>query len=98
MSLELNSQTATDRPLHERPAQPSTSASRTASSDSASAGLTRLLDERQAADRLGVSVALMRKMRRQGTGPAFARIGRLIRYPENSVARYVDARRVEPKQ
>lgn len=94
MSLESKSQSSTDRLLDERAAQISTSASRTASSESASAGLTRLLDERQAADRLGVSVALMRKMRRRlGTGPVVTRIGRLCRYAESDLLAFVNANR-----
>ena len=54
----------------------------------------RLLDERQAADLLGVSVALMRKMRRHGNGPVVTHIGRLVRYCEADVVAFVNANRV----
>jgi predicted DNA-binding transcriptional regulator AlpA len=86
-------QTSTDRPLHERPAQISTSASRTATGESDSAGLTRLLDERQAAALLGVSVALMRKLRRHGNPPIVTRISRLVRYAEADLLAFIAANR-----
>jgi predicted DNA-binding transcriptional regulator AlpA len=53
----------------------------------------RLLDERQAADLLGVSVALMRKLRRLGTGPVVTRIGRLVRYAEADLLAFIAANR-----
>lgn len=55
-----------------------------------------LLNEKQVAQKLGVSVALVRKLRRQRTGPAFVRIGRLIRYKD--LASYIDGCCAEPKQ
>lgn len=44
--------------------------------------LTKLfLNEREMAERLGVSVAWMRKRRLTGDGPVFCKIGKLVRYP-----------------
>lgn len=52
-----------------------------------------LLTDKQAAQRLGCSVALLRKMRRNGTGPTFCRIGRLVRYSESDLAAFIAASR-----
>jgi hypothetical protein len=50
----------------------------------------RLLDEREAARILGCSSALMRKMRLFRTGPAYCKIGRLVRYAERDLTAYID--------
>ena len=39
-----------------------------------------LLDERDAADYLGLSVRLLQKYRQSGDGPVFLKIGRMVRY------------------
>lgn len=39
-----------------------------------------LLTEQDAAKRLNVSLALLRKLRREGRGPSHVRIGNLVRY------------------
>jgi hypothetical protein len=49
----------------------------------------RLLDERQAAERLHCSVALLRKMRRERTGVTVTRISRLVRYAESDLAAFI---------
>jgi len=49
----------------------------------------KLKDEKKAAEFLDCSVALLRRMRREGRGPRFTRIGRLIRYPESWLVEYV---------
>lgn len=51
----------------------------------------RLVDEKAAGEYLGVSVALMRKMRSVGNGPAFCRIGRLVRYQQSDLAAFIKA-------
>jgi hypothetical protein len=43
------------------------------------------LNDREVARRLGVSIGLIRKLRRFGTGPAFLRIGNAIRYDPTTV-------------
>jgi predicted DNA-binding transcriptional regulator AlpA len=65
------------------------------SSLSLSAHSCRLLNENQAAQVLQCSVALMRKMRRLGTGPTVTRIGRLCRYAESDLAAFIAANREE---
>lgn len=55
---------------------------------------SHLLNEREAAQFLGCSVALMRKMRLHGIGPDYCRVGRLVRYPQTALLGYIDATRV----
>jgi predicted DNA-binding transcriptional regulator AlpA len=54
----------------------------------------RLLDERQAAQMLGCSPALLRKWRLFRNGPAYCKIGRLVRYAESDLQVYLRACRV----
>lgn len=49
------------------------------------------LPERSAAALLGVSVALLRKWRRTGAGPAYLRIGKLVRYRLSALRSFMDA-------
>jgi hypothetical protein len=53
-----------------------------------------LLDEQGAAQALGCSVGLLRKWRLFGDGPAFCKIGRLVRYNEADLSAFVLANRV----
>ena len=53
----------------------------------------RLLDEDGAAEMLGCSPALMRKFRRVGGGPAFCRIGRLVRYQLGDLEAFIEAKK-----
>ncbi len=55
-----------------------------------------LLNEKQTAQYLCCSVAALRKWRLLGKGPAYCKIGRLVRYAEADLAEYLDANRVEP--
>ena len=55
------------------------------------------LNEKQAADLLGCSAALMRRMRREGRGPRWTRIGRLVRYPETWLLEYIEAHANSPE-
>ena len=50
----------------------------------------KLLDQKAAAHLLGVSVRTLERHRVAGTGPRFARIGRLIRYRQQDLADFVD--------
>jgi hypothetical protein len=54
-----------------------------------------LFNEHEASQFLSCSPALLRKMRLLHQGPAFCRIGRLVRYPLEGLEAYVAARRVE---
>jgi predicted DNA-binding transcriptional regulator AlpA len=56
----------------------------------------RLLNEQEAADILGCSPALLRKMRLTRTiGPAYCKIGRLVRYAASELDAFIVASRVE---
>ncbi len=57
----------------------------------------KICDEREAAKLLGCSVALLRRMRREGRGPKFTRIGRLVRYPEEWLCQYIEENAVSRK-
>ena len=50
---------------------------------------SNLLDERQAAIRLGVSVRTLQQWRVIGGGPSFAKIGRCVRYRPCDLTDYV---------
>jgi len=56
----------------------------------------KLIDEKEAAAWLGCTVSAMRKWRLLGKGPAFCRIGRLVRYSEGDLVAFVAASRVQP--
>jgi predicted DNA-binding transcriptional regulator AlpA len=49
----------------------------------------RLLDQRKAAQILGVSVRTLERHRVTGTGPRFCRLGRLVRYRECDLEEWV---------
>lgn len=63
--------------------------------------MSKLLDEREAARLIGMSVAFLRADRYHGhvgnrtVGPPFYRIGRAIRYAPEDLQRWVAAQRVE---
>lgn len=50
-----------------------------------------LLTEKDVADRLRLSPAMLQKLRRQGGGPAFVRIGAAVRYPAAAVSAWLEA-------
>ena len=51
-----------------------------------------LIDQKQAAQILGLSVRTLERHRIAGTGPRFARLGRLIRYRQNDLIEWVDSK------
>jgi len=53
----------------------------------------KLRTERETADILSCSEAALRRWRRLGTGPAFVKIGRLIRYSEQDLAAWIGGQR-----
>jgi predicted site-specific integrase-resolvase len=55
--------------------------------------VSRLFTERQAAQILGVSVKTLQTWRWAGRGPAFVKIGRLVRYDENDLIEVVQTGR-----
>ena len=52
--------------------------------------MERILDQKEAAELLGVSTRTLERHRVTGTGPRFTRIGRLVRYRPCDLADYVD--------
>ena len=50
-----------------------------------------MYDDRKAAEFLGCSRALLRRMRREGRGPRWTRVGRLVRYPSDWLSEYIEA-------
>jgi predicted DNA-binding transcriptional regulator AlpA len=51
-----------------------------------------LINQKQAARILGLSVRTLERHRIAGTGPRFARLGRLIRYRQNDLTEWVDSK------
>jgi hypothetical protein len=54
-----------------------------------------LLNEREAAGVIACSVALLRKWRLFDEGPAYCKIGRLVRYRQEDLNAFLEANRVE---
>lgn len=52
----------------------------------------RLLNEKEAAERLGLSVHWMRRARWAGNGPEFIKFKGAVRYRTESLETYVDSR------
>jgi predicted DNA-binding transcriptional regulator AlpA len=57
-----------------------------------------LFTEPETAYRLGVSVSGLRKWRREGTGPPFIRMGRLVRYSALDIKAWLLANRQERRK
>lgn len=57
------------------------------------AGSGRLLTEKDLSTLAKLSPAMLQKMRREGKGPAFVRIGAAIRYPEADVTAWLGSLR-----
>ncbi len=49
-----------------------------------------LINPKHAARLLGISVRTLERHRLAGTGPRYARLGRLIRYRQNDLTEWVD--------
>jgi hypothetical protein len=60
--------------------------------------MKNLVTEREAAQLLGVSVALLRKQRYLGTGCPYVKLDRLVRYRIEDIDSYVLARVQMPNQ
>lgn len=52
-----------------------------------------LINEHEAARRLGLKVSTLRRWRWQGIGPIFCRIGAAVRYDPRDLADFIDAGR-----
>jgi predicted site-specific integrase-resolvase len=56
--------------------------------------MDQLLNEKDAAKRLGVSVQLLRKWRATRVGPVHMKLGRCVRYSLPDLERFADAQRI----
>lgn len=56
----------------------------------------RLLDEHEAAARLGLTVATLRRWRWARRGPAWVKVGAAVRYSPTDLAEFIDAGRQQP--
>ncbi len=54
-----------------------------------------LYNEQEAARMISCSVALLRKWRLFGRGPAYCKIGRLVRYRQEDLAAFLDSHRID---
>jgi predicted DNA-binding transcriptional regulator AlpA len=52
-----------------------------------------LLNEKEAATLLKVSVQLLRKMRANGTGPEHIKLAKCVRYSSDDIGRYISSQR-----
>lgn len=59
--------------------------------------LEDFVDEQWLARRLNASQAVVRKKRREGTGPRYHKIGRLVRYKVADIEAWLSHLAVEPK-
>ena len=57
---------------------------------------TNLITEKDVAERLGVSVACLRRWRRVGEGPAFAKLGAAVRYAPADIATWIASSTITP--
>lgn len=55
-----------------------------------------VLDSRALAQYLGCSVAAVRAWKRQGRGPAYCKLGKLVRYRRAEVDAWIAGQRVNP--
>ena len=55
--------------------------------------MDRLLNEREAAHLLQISVQLLRKWRANGTGPEHIKLGKCVRYTMQDIQQYTAAQR-----
>jgi len=58
----------------------------------------RLLDPRETAQLLRVSLTTLARWRMQGAGPGYVKLGKCVRYPETDLLRWLEAHRVSPSQ
>jgi len=57
----------------------------------------RTVDEREAATAIGFSASWLRQQRMRGTGPAYIRVGRAVRYAVADLDQFLAAHRIETR-
>lgn len=55
-----------------------------------------MFNEKEVAERLNCKVSTLRKWRLLGSGPAYVKVGRRVRYRETDLMAYLDAHCVQP--
>jgi excisionase family DNA binding protein len=55
--------------------------------------MNTLITQKEAARRLGISTRTLERYRVTGTGPAFTRLGKLVRYRPEDLAEFVNSNR-----
>ena len=53
--------------------------------------LPRYLNEHQVTDIVGLSVKTLRRMRQERRGPAYSKVGRLVRYSDQVIADWLES-------
>ena len=55
----------------------------------------QLLNENQLWNEYGLTIAWQRRVRREGRGPAFLKLGKMVRYRRSDIEAYLSAHTVE---
>jgi phage terminase Nu1 subunit (DNA packaging protein) len=55
----------------------------------------RWVDEREVSKITGIAIQTLRNWRFQGTGPAYSKVGRAVRYRLDDVIRFMEERRIK---
>lgn len=58
----------------------------------------KLLLEREVANKLNISIVTLRKLRSEGKGPKFGRIGGSIRYQLSDVKKFIEKKFIEEEK
>lgn len=57
-----------------------------------------LLTSKEAAEFLGLNEGSLRNMRKDGEGPKFIKLGRLVRYRRSELEKYLDKNTYDPER
>jgi len=60
--------------------------------------INRYINEREVSRITGLALQTLRNYRSKGTGPAYCKIGRSVRYPLTDLIRWLESFRVNPPE
>ena len=60
--------------------------------------ITGVMTEPETAEHIGISLSGLRKWRNDGRGPAYVRLGRLIRYRRTDIEEWLEKRMISPAE